>query len=74
MCFKRNHLKFPNKTFSIIEEPYVYSHNVIVYLLHDKGLAFCYALLSNDKIRQSDDNYNYKKVKNTVSRKCQLFF
>ena len=21
MCFKRNHLKFPNKTFSFIEEP-----------------------------------------------------
>ena len=46
----------------------------IVYLLNDKGLAFCYALLSNDKIRQSDDNYNYKKFKNTVSQKCQLFF
>ena len=43
----------------------------IMYLLHDKGLAFCYALLSNDKIRQSDDNY--KKFQNSVSRKCQLF-
>ena len=69
MCFKRNHLKFRNKTFSFIED---YSHNVIVDLLHDKGLAFCYALISNDKIRQSDDNY--KKIQNSVSRKYQLFF
>ena len=35
------------------------------------SLAFCYALLSNDKIRQSD---NYKKFQNSVSRKYQLFF
>ena len=69
MCFKRNHLKFPNKTFRALN---VYSHNVIVYLLHDKGLAFCYALLSNDKISQSDDNY--KKFQNSVSPKYQLFF
>ena len=35
----------------------VYSHSVIVYLLHDKDLAFCFDLLINDKIRQSDDNF-----------------
>ena len=72
MCFKRNHLKFPIKHSPLLKSLEVYSHNVIVYLLHDKGLAFCYALLSNDKIRQSDDNY--KKFQNSVSRKCQLFF
>ena len=69
MCFKRNNLKFLNKTFSFIEE---HSHSVIVYLLYDKDLAFCYALLRNDKIRQSDDNY--KTFQNSVSLKCQLFF
>ena len=40
------------------------SHSVLVDLLHDKDLAFCYALLRNDKIRQSDDNYRTVSVEN----------
>ena len=44
---------------------------VIVHLLYDKDLAFCYVLLRYDKIRQSDNNY--KKFQNSVSRKCQVF-
>ena len=41
------------------------SYSLIVYLLYAKDLAFCYALLSNDKIRQSYDNIQ------EISEQCE---
>ena len=69
MCFKRNHLKFTNKNIILYCRALnTYSHSLIVYLLHDKDLAFCYSLLRNDKVM-----IMYKTFQNSVSLKSQLF-
>ena len=51
----------------------MYSNSLKVYLLDAQDLSFCYAILRNDKIRQSDNSY-YTRYFRTVSvQKCQLF-
>ena len=53
-----------NKSFSFNEQPSRFIP-IVYFLLYAKDLAFCYALLRNDKIRQSDDNIQ------EISEQCQ---